>query len=318
MPEYVQWIRGHVGRQKLLFVSACAMIVNQAGEVLWQLRGDVKQWALPGGMLELDETLPECVAREVREETGLTVIPDRMLGVYSSPDFDITYPNGDQAQPVTTCFVCRVVDGSLQTDGLETLDLAWFPAASEPPTANWCQAIMADFRQNRAEAGFSRGSIGRRQDDIPFFKRVRRHIGRARFIMPAAAAFIQNEAGQVLLQRRGDSGEWGLLGGGMELGERVDLTVINEVREESGLEVEPIRLIGVYSDQDYCITYPHGDALKIVSFLFHCRINGGRLQPDGEESLELRFFPPDTLPPLAERHLRRIKHGLAKQTEVIF
>jgi ADP-ribose pyrophosphatase YjhB (NUDIX family) len=318
MTEYVKWIRGHVGRQKLLLVSACAVVLNEAGQVLWQLRGDVNRWALPGGMLELNESLPECVVREVREETGLTVQPLRVLGVYSSPDFEVIYPNGDQVQPVTVSFVCRIAGGSLQADGLETLDLAWFPADTVPQTTAWYQIILHDFRSNQKAASFRQGSIGKRQDDVPFFKRIRRHIGQARYITPSGVAFIQNEAGHILLQRRGDNGEWGLLGGAMELGERVDLAVINEVREESGLEVEPVRLIGVYSDRDYCITYPHGDQLKIVSFFFECRVTGGQLQADGEESLELRYFAPDSLPPLAKRNLRRVQDGLAKLTEVIF
>ncbi len=54
----------------------------------------------------------------------------------------------------------------------------------------------------------------------------------------------------------------------MELGERIDQTVVNEVYEETGLRVEPVRLIGVYSDRLYWTTYPNGDELKIVSALF--------------------------------------------------
>ena len=318
MTDYVQWIRRQVGAQKILLVSACGLVLNESGQILWQLRGDVKRWALPGGMLEMDESLPDCVAREVWEETGLTVQPQRLLGVYSSPDYEVTYPNGDQAHSVTVCFVCHITGGSLTADGQESLDLAWFSPDSVPQTDDWCRAIMHDYRANQKAASFRQGSIGKRQDDIPFYNRIRRQIGHARYIAPAAAAFIQNEAGHILLQRRGDDGQWGLLGGGMELGERVDLTVISEVMEEAGLQVEPLRLIGVYSDDAFCITYPHGDQLKIVSFLFECRVTGGTLQADGEESLELRYFPPDALPPLAERNLRRIGHGLAKQADPIF
>ena len=75
------------------------------------------------------------------------------------------------------------------------------------------------------------------------------HIDRG-VIVYAGVAFIRNEAAHVLLQRRGDDGSWGLCGGGMELGERIDQTIVNEVREETALEVEPLRVAGIYSGPD--------------------------------------------------------------------
>ncbi len=74
---------------------------------------------------------------------------------------------------------------------------------------------------------------------------------------PGAAALIQDDAGRVLLIRGTDNGEWALPAGGMELGERIDQTVVNEVYEETGLRVEPARLIGVYSARLYWATYPN-------------------------------------------------------------
>jgi 8-oxo-dGTP pyrophosphatase MutT (NUDIX family) len=147
---------------------------------------------------------------------------------------------------------------------------------------------------------------------------MRRYIGSAPFVMPAAAALVRDEDGRVLLQRRGDTADWGLPGGAVELGERVDQTVVNEVREETGLEVEPLRIIGVYSDDDFWLTYPNGDQVKIVSTLFECQIVGGQLQADGVESLDVRFFAPDALPPLPKRHARRVRDGLAGNEEIIF
>jgi len=78
----------------------------------------------------------------------------------------------------------------------------------------------------------------------------------------------------------------------MELGERIDQTITREVYEETGLEVKPTRLVGVYSGREFRFTYPNGDQVNAVSTLFDCRIVGGRLQADGVESLEVRFFAP--------------------------
>jgi ADP-ribose pyrophosphatase YjhB (NUDIX family) len=115
-------------------------------------------------------------------------------------------------------------------------------------------------------------------------------------IRPGVAAVIFEE-GRVLLQRRDDNRQWGLPGGAVEPGESVHAAIVREVREETGLEVEPLRLIGVYSDpaNHQVITYPDGNVIHYVSSVFECAVRGGTLTC-GEESLELEYFPPDGLP----------------------
>ena len=206
----------------------------------------------------------------------------------------------------------------MTVDDDETLELAWFDLGAAPPTAPWYAAMVADLALGRKACSFERGRLGNGRDSKHFFQRVRRHIGQAPFVMPAAAAFIRDGAGRVLLQRRADTGDWGLSGGGMELGERVDQTVVNEVREETGLEVEPVRLVSIGSDDVFWFVYPHGDQVKVVSFFFECRVVGGQLRADGAESLEVRFFSPDALPPMIERHTRRVRQGLAGREEAFF
>jgi ADP-ribose pyrophosphatase YjhB (NUDIX family) len=115
-------------------------------------------------------------------------------------------------------------------------------------------------------------------------------------IRPGVSAVILTPAG-VLLQRRDDNGLWGLPGGAVEPGESVGIAVAREVREETGLEVTPIRLIGVYSDpaNHQIVRYPDGNEIHYVSLAFVCRIVGGRLAC-GAESLDLRWFDPEALP----------------------
>ncbi len=115
-------------------------------------------------------------------------------------------------------------------------------------------------------------------------------------IRPGAAAVILTDEG-VLLQRRSDNGRWGLPGGAVEPGESVSVAVVREVFEETGLTVEPIRLIGVYSDpaNHQVITYPDGNVIHYVSIVFECRITGGTLTCC-DETLELAFFDPEALP----------------------
>jgi ADP-ribose pyrophosphatase YjhB (NUDIX family) len=108
---------------------------------------------------------------------------------------------------------------------------------------------------------------------------------------------IWDDFGRVLLIRRGDGRGWSLPGGILEPGERVADCVVREVWEETGLVVEVNRLTGVYSDPAHMhFTYPNGDRAHLVSTTFECRVTGGELRADGEESLDVAFFPPDALP----------------------
>lgn len=311
MASYLEWIRKHVGRQRLLMVYASGCVQDAAGQLLWQRRADFGWWGLPGGVLELDEDLPGCLVREVLEETGLEVEPIRLVGVYSSPDYHVVYPNGDQVQQVTFCFACRPIAGSLRADGQETLDLRWFPSDFLPTTAPWYRDMARDLLLDLAQVSFDRGSPGQRDAGPPYYQQVRRHVGKAPIVMPAGAAFVQDHGGRVLLIRHHTTGRWALPGGAMELGERIDQTVVAEVLEETGLDVEPVRLVGVYSDDRYWMRYPNGDELKLASILFECRLIGGQLRADGTEVLEAAFFPVDSLPSLDHRHETRLQDALA-------
>lgn len=135
-------------------------------------------------------------------------------------------------------------------------------------------------------------------------------------VRPGVAAVIF-EAGRVLLQRRDDTGRWGLPGGGVEPGESVSQAVMREVREETGLEVEPLRLIGVYSDPAHhqIMTYPDGNVIHYVSVVFECVARRGTLTCN-EESLELGWFDPEALPPdMMAISIVRIHDALARQQE---
>src|SRR5690349_5001110 len=134
-----------------------------------------------------------------------------------------------------------------------------------------------------------------------------------------AAAAIFDDAGRLLLQRRSDNGYWGLPGGGMDLGESVAQTVVREVREETGYEVEVVRLIGIYSDPAHSvINYPDGNRVQSIVCLFECRVIGG-VPALSDETIALDWFPLDALPRLfVPNHIIRIQDILAQQTAAFF
>lgn len=153
IPEYVRFLRSRVGTARLLIVSAAGCIRDPQGRVLLQKRGDeANLWGFPGGLMEPGESVAQACAREVREETGLEVRVGRLIGVYSSPEYQVTYPNGDQTQPVILLFECEPVAGILRPDGDETVELRYFGRDDHlPPMRPCCQMKLHDALADSGE-----------------------------------------------------------------------------------------------------------------------------------------------------------------------
>ena len=130
---YVEELRKLIGKRTLINPGVRAIIRDDAGAVLLQLRGDFKIWGLPAGGMELGESVQDAVRREVFEETGLTIVRARPFGIYSNPRYVVTYPNGDRAQPFTVAFLVEEWTGTLTADGDDSLDLRFFPLDGLPP-----------------------------------------------------------------------------------------------------------------------------------------------------------------------------------------
>lgn len=114
--------------------SVSAVIFDGRGRLLLQQRSDGGQWGLPGGSVEIGESVEQAVHREVREETGLTVAVRRLVGIYSDPALQIVrYPDGTVWHYVNVCFECAARGGTLTTCD-ETLDLRYFSLARLPAT----------------------------------------------------------------------------------------------------------------------------------------------------------------------------------------
>lgn len=154
----------------------------------------------------------------------------------------------------------------------------------------------------------------------PHIAHLRAHVGHITLLTPAVAAIIQDESGRVLLIRRSDGRGWCLPGGLMEPGELVADSLVREVQEETGLDVEPVRLVGIYSDPKVNhVTFANGDQAHLVSATFECTVVGGELRPDGEESLDVSYFAPDALPEtLVPAHRVRITDALVQCKEAFF
>ena len=128
--DYINWIRGKVGHEKIIIVYAGGCIFNENGEVLLQKRADCNKWGFPGGAIELGETPEMAAKREVKEETGLEIEVQKLIGIYT--DSDVVYPNGDKAHSICICYEMSVVGGELSCDENETLELKYFSLDDMP------------------------------------------------------------------------------------------------------------------------------------------------------------------------------------------
>lgn len=116
--------------------------------------------------------------------------------------------------------------------------------------------------------------------------------------------------GRVLLVKREDYEVWDLPGGGIDAGESAAQAVVRETEEETGLRVEPTRLVGVYS----C---PHWHNAGDHVLVFAARMIGGALRPDPAEAVDAGFFGPDDLPqPQIWFNRRRIADAVAGRSGV--
>ena len=133
-------------------------------------------------------------------------------------------------------------------------------------------------------------------------------------VRPSVSAVIFDRRGRLLLQQRSDGGQWGLPGGSVEIGESVAAAVVREVREETGLTVRPLRIVGVYSDPTFqVVRYPDGNVWHYVSICFECRALRGTLTTC-DETLALDYFPPRRLPKtLLPNHRIRIRDARARR-----
>jgi ADP-ribose pyrophosphatase YjhB (NUDIX family) len=97
-----------------LVVGSSAIVVDGQNRILLQRRSDSGNWALPGGAMDIGETLAESAIREVKEETGFDVQPRRIVGIYSDPNHVFAYDDGEVRQEFSICLACSIIGGSLQ------------------------------------------------------------------------------------------------------------------------------------------------------------------------------------------------------------
>lgn len=114
-----------------LVVAVAVVVVDDGGRVLMIERTDNGKWALPGGAQELGESVRDAAVRETREETGIDIEVDGVVGIYSDPRHVIAYDDGEVRQEFSICLRGRTVGGSPTT-------------SSESRVVRWIEPVHLD------------------------------------------------------------------------------------------------------------------------------------------------------------------------------
>lgn len=314
--SYVNWIRSLVGQRKIFIPYASVILCDHQQRVLLQRRTDLDIWGLPGGVLKIGEDILTCARRELIEETGLRAGELKLVGVYSEPAYDVTYPNGDQVQQYSLCFAGYFAGGTLRPDGIETDEAAFFMHEEIPENqiSPWYTAMLGDFMAGNMPAFQKPYTSDSTVDQI---QDIRPLIGKAVYHGVGSAAVVVNPTGHVLMAQRTDNGYWHFPGGYMHLGENAAHTVIREIKEETDLEIIPERIIGVMSPKDPWV-YPNGDQVQGVVTFFLARLvdeaSDNFIQVDQTETVQAQWVPPEqvmnltTHPRMAVVHRAILEH----------
>ena len=139
--SYIREMRKYIGHAPMLSVGATVVILKD-DYILLNLRSDTHTWGIPGGAIELGETLEQTAARELKEETNLTAASFTLLHLFSGPEFYFKYPNGDELYSVVALFLAEGVAGNLKiTDG-ESTELAYFRKEALPTLESRAKVII--------------------------------------------------------------------------------------------------------------------------------------------------------------------------------
>lgn len=139
---YITDLRKHVGHEPLIGVGATTLVFNEQKELLFNLRTDTNTWGLPGGAMELHETIEETAIRELKEEAGICAEALELVTVLSGKDFYFEYPNGDKLCTVIVLFKVTHYSGARKVSDEESKALQFFPLTDLPVMESRAEKIV--------------------------------------------------------------------------------------------------------------------------------------------------------------------------------
>lgn len=139
---YIMNLRKYVGHEPLIGVGATTLVFNDKNELLLNLRTDTNTWGIPGGSMELNETIEETAIRELKEETGISADKLELVSVLSGKDYYFEYPNGDKMCTIIILFKVLNYTGNIKVSDNESKQLKFFALNDLPNMESRANAII--------------------------------------------------------------------------------------------------------------------------------------------------------------------------------
>lgn len=132
MADYIGELRKLIGTRPIIMCGANVIILDSSGRILFHHRVDNDTWGLPGGAMEIGESLEETAIREANEEVGLTCRNLKVFKIYSGSKLYYKYPDGNEVYNVTATYICKDFTGEIEVDKSEGKDARFFDVDSIP------------------------------------------------------------------------------------------------------------------------------------------------------------------------------------------
>ena len=146
---YIMNLRKYVGHEPLIGLGATTMVFNDRNEILLNLRSDTNTWGIPGGSMELHETIEETAVRELKEEAGISADKLELVAVLSGDEYYFEYPNGDKMCTVIVLFKVLNYTGGIKVSDNESKQLKFFSLDALPNMESRAKAIIAKINNGQ-------------------------------------------------------------------------------------------------------------------------------------------------------------------------
>jgi 8-oxo-dGTP pyrophosphatase MutT (NUDIX family) len=132
LADYVGDLRKLIGTRAIIMCGANVLLLNEKEQILLHHRVDRDWWGLPGGAMEIGESLEQTASREVFEEVGITCGKMRLFNIYSGEGLYYKYPDGNEVYNVTATYICKDYSGEIVVDLTEGRDAQFFSLNNIP------------------------------------------------------------------------------------------------------------------------------------------------------------------------------------------
>lgn len=124
--EYIKTLRQAVGNMPLIICAAGVIVTDPDNKILLIKRSDDGNWCIPGGVMDVGESIQETAKREVLEETNINIEEMKLLNVYSGGQQHHIYPNSDEVYFVNVVFLSSTFSGHFKADGIESAEIKFY------------------------------------------------------------------------------------------------------------------------------------------------------------------------------------------------